>query len=229
MNGEGDAKEEAGRDCDRSDKGGWALEVVEAVVKRAGESRAAIRFSPWSTAQGMGMRDPKPTFGYVVGELRRRFLRLSYILVVEPRVSGVTTLTHVPEGQSNDFIREIWASSDGVHDRRLINAGGYNRNLGIAQADAKGDLPVIAYYGRPFIANVAGFAVPSRKGRAVGDWGSQLCYRYGSLDPKGYTDYPPAGEDTAWKDLFYVESKPSKKLGPLLLSRTPMRILYMYR
>ncbi|KAF5372387.1 hypothetical protein D9615_009290 [Tricholomella constricta] len=199
----------------------FALEVVEAVVERVGESRAAIRFSPWSTGQGellssiisylflvfvgcgMGMSDPKPTFGYVVGELRRRFPRLSYIHVVEPRVSGVTTLAHVPEGQSNDFIREIWGSGDGVHDRRLISAGGYNRNLGIAQADAKGDL--IAY-GRPFIANPD---LPYRLAKdvplAIG--ARKWYYRYGSLDPKGYTDYPPAGEETASKDLFYVESK----------------------
>ncbi|KAF5372381.1 hypothetical protein D9615_009310 [Tricholomella constricta] len=181
----------------------FALEVVEAVVKRVGERKAAIRFSPWSTAQGMGMSDPKPTFGYVVGELRRLFPRLSYIHVVEPRVSGVTTLAHVPEGQSNDFIREIWGSGDGVHDRRLISAGGYNRNLGIAQADAKGDL--IAY-GRPFIANPD---LPYRLAKdvplAIG--ARKWYYRYGSLDPKGYTDYPPAGEETASKDLFYVESK----------------------
>ncbi|KAG5644434.1 hypothetical protein DXG03_008529 [Asterophora parasitica] len=181
----------------------FALDVVEAVAERVGQSKTAIRFSPWSTGQGMGMNDPKPTFGYVVSELRRRFPHLAYIHVIEPRVSGVTTVARVPEGQSNDFIREIWGSGDGPNDRRLISAGGYDRKLGIAQAETKGDL--IAY-GRPFIANPD---LPYRLANdiplAIG--ARKWYYRYGSLDPKGYTDYPFAGEETSSKDLFWVESK----------------------
>lgn len=100
---------------------------------------------------GMGMTDPKPTFGYLISQLVTRHPRLSYIHVVEPRVDGMNTLAYIPVGRSNDFIREIWESGDGGGERRLISAGGYTRALGTECADKKGDL--IAY-GRPFIANV---------------------------------------------------------------------------
>ncbi|GLB40852.1 putative nadh flavin oxidoreductase nadh oxidase [Lyophyllum shimeji] len=157
----------------------FALEVVDAVVKRVGARKTAIRFSPWSTNQGMGMRDPKPTFSYVVRELRMRYPDLAYIHVIEPRVNGTTTLKSVPTGQSNDFIREIWCGGDS--ERRLISAGGYTRATGMAQADATGEL--IAY-GRPFIANPD---LPYRLAKnvplAVG--ARKWYYRYGSTDPKG--------------------------------------------
>jgi NADPH2 dehydrogenase len=114
-------------------------------------------------------------------------------------VDGTTTLENVPAGQSNDFIREIWSGGD----RRLISAGGYTRASGMAQADAKGDL--IAY-GRPFIANPD---LPYRLAKdvplTIGV--RKLYYQYGSTDPKGYTDYPFAGEEVATKDLSQAESK----------------------
>ncbi|KAG6865076.1 hypothetical protein C0991_005306 [Blastosporella zonata] len=182
----------------------FALDVVDAVVRRVGQRKTAIRFSPWSTNQGMGMSDPKPTFSYVVGELRRRFPDLSYIHLIEPRVNGTNTLERIPEGHSNDFLRKIWGNGDGPNDPRLISAGGYNRPLGIAQAEATGD---IIAYGRPFIANPD---LPYRLANdiplAVG--ARKWYYRNGSKNPKGYTDYPFAGDAyPAAKDIFWVESK----------------------
>jgi NADPH2 dehydrogenase len=104
----------------------------------------------------MGMQDPKPTFGYLVTQLRRLHPALSYIHVIEPR--------DVPIEGSNDFIRQIWVGNveDG-HDiddvalardgrrRVIISAGGYTRDLGMEYAETKGDL--IAY-GKLFLANV---------------------------------------------------------------------------
>ncbi|KAF8066539.1 hypothetical protein FPV67DRAFT_1670034 [Lyophyllum atratum] len=177
----------------------FALEVVDAVAKRVGARKTAIRFSPWTTVQGMGMTDPKPTFSYVVQQLRARIPDLSYIHVIEPRVNGTSTLKSIPAEQSNDFIRDIWSGGN----RRLISAGGYTRALGIAQADAKGDL--IAY-GRPFIANPD---LPYRleKDVPLTIGVRKLYYQYGSTDPKGYTDYPFVGEEMAAKNLFRAESK----------------------
>lgn len=97
----------------------------------------------------MGMEDPKPTFSHVLTQLRDRHPHLAYIHVVEPRVDSNVDRPSVPEGQSNDFIREIWAP------RPLVSAGGYTRESGIETAEQKGDL--IAY-GRPFLANVRAFA-----------------------------------------------------------------------
>lgn len=147
----------------------FALEVVDAIVKRVGEQKTAIRLSPWNTYQstypyptaatfcsrctpiGMGMKDPLPTFACLVSHLRKNHPNLAYIHVIEPRVDGAGTDISDIGDRSNDFIRNIWESGDGPGQRRLVSAGGYNRALGIERADSKGDL--IAY-GRLFISNV---------------------------------------------------------------------------
>jgi NADPH2 dehydrogenase len=169
----------------------FAVEIVDAVVRRVGESKTGIRLSPFGSVNGeiliflltqywfltccilypgMGMKDPKPTFSHLITQLKALHPGLSYIHVVEPRVSsdGVTSR---PTKDSNDFIRHIWVGDvDGTDSydnedstlngnkkrRVLISAGGYTRELGMEYADTKGDLIV---YGRPFIANVRLFFV----------------------------------------------------------------------
>ncbi|KAG5651137.1 hypothetical protein H0H81_009748 [Sphagnurus paluster] len=172
-----------------SNRARFGLEVMEAVVRRVGEKRAAIRLSPWGLNNSMGMSDPKPQFGYFVEELRKRFPNLAYVHAVEPRGDDHTDMT-LPGGHSNDFIREIWGSGDGPNDRRLISAGGHTRATGIETADKKGDLVA---YGRPFIANPdLPYRLENDIPLTVGD--RKWYYNYGSMDPKGYTDYPFAGE-----------------------------------
>ncbi|KAJ7146452.1 FMN-linked oxidoreductase [Mycena epipterygia] len=152
----------------------FPLEVVNAVVQAVGQNKTAIRFSPWGTFD-----DPKPTYAHLVTQLRERYPDLAYVHLVEPRVNGAQTVD-VKKGYSNDFIREIWG------DRRLISAGGYTRETAIAAAEEKGDL--IAF-GRLYIANPD---LPYRLLHGivltVGD--RALYYAPGSVDPKGYTDYP---------------------------------------
>jgi NADPH2 dehydrogenase len=91
------------------------------------------------------MLDPKPTYAYVVSQLRAKHPDLSYIHVIEP--SDELVATTAGERPSNDFIREIWGN------RKLISAGGYSDTLGRGpqMAEEKGDL--IAY-GRAYISNV---------------------------------------------------------------------------
>ncbi|THU79624.1 FMN-linked oxidoreductase [Dendrothele bispora CBS 962.96] len=151
----------------------FALEVVDAVVKAVGPRKTAIRISPWNNFQDMKMTDPKPTFAHLVSEIKKAHPTLSYIHVVEPRIQGAEVVD-VPEEESNDFIREIWASpeTETTNARRLISAGGYTRQTAIDAAEKTGDL--IAF-GRLFIANEADrttFYVPN------------------SSNPEGYTDYP---------------------------------------
>ena len=141
----------------------FPLEVTDAIVKAVGQKKTAIRFSPWGTYLGtffsihihclfltflvdMYFADPKPTYAYIVSELRERFPELAYLHVVEPRADGTSTVD-VKDGYSNDFIRDIWG------DRPLISAGGYTRATAIAAAE-KGEL--IAF-GRPYLANVSSF------------------------------------------------------------------------
>ncbi|KAF7419211.1 hypothetical protein PC9H_001797 [Pleurotus ostreatus] len=157
----------------------FGLEVIDSIVKRVGARKAAIRLSPWTTIQGMGMADPIPTFSYFVKTLRERHPGLAYLHVVEPRANGVVTVEK-KEGQSNDFIREIWAP------KVLISAGGYDRNLAIQMADEKGD--VIAF-GRFFISN-PDLPLRLKNGWPVEKGDRKKYYRPGSTDPDGYTSYP---------------------------------------
>ncbi|KAJ6495325.1 FMN-linked oxidoreductase [Mycena sanguinolenta] len=157
----------------------FPLEVAEAVVKTVGQKKTAVRISPWGTFNDMYFEHPKPTYAHFVTQLRDRYPELAYLHVVEPRVDGLETVD-IKDGYSNDFIRDIWG------DRRLISAGGYTRETAIAAAEEKGDL--IAF-SRPYIANPD---LPYRLlhdiALAVGN--RALYYVPGSVDPKGYTDYP---------------------------------------
>lgn len=159
----------------------FLLEVVDAVVKAIGPTKVGVRLSPWSDYNEMGMRDPIPTFSYLVSRLTELHPTLAYIHVIEPRVSGLGD-RNVRVGESNDFIRNIWSP------RPLISAGGYTRELAIAAADKAGDL--IAF-GRHFIAN------PDLPRRLIADVPLNRYDRstfYAPGDPKGYIDYPFSDE-----------------------------------
>ncbi|KAJ6601082.1 hypothetical protein DFH09DRAFT_1020338 [Mycena vulgaris] len=158
----------------------FPLEVADAVVKAVGQKKTAMRLSPWGTYLDMHFEDPKPTYAHLVTQLRERYPELAYLHVVEPRVDGTETIEVIKDGYSNDFIRAIW----GV--RRLISAGGYTRETALAAAEDKGDLIAFA---RPYIANPD---LPYRllHGIALAVGNRALYYAPGSVDPKGYTDYP---------------------------------------
>ncbi|KAF8215900.1 hypothetical protein K438DRAFT_1926356 [Mycena galopus ATCC 62051] len=158
----------------------FALEVTEAVVKAVGQKKTGFRISPWGTWQDMHFDDPLPTYAHLVTELRDRYPDLAYLHVVEPRADGDGTALGQKEHHSNDVLREIWG------DKPFISAGGYTRASGIAVAEEKGDLVAFA---RPYIANPD---LPYRLihdiALTIGD--RKLYYALGSVDPKGYTDYP---------------------------------------
>ncbi|KAJ7807282.1 hypothetical protein B0H14DRAFT_2873658 [Mycena olivaceomarginata] len=151
----------------------FALEVTEAVVKAVGQKKTGFRISPWGTWQEMHFDDPRPTSVTATPDF-------AYLHAVEPRANGDSTATAMKEHASNDFLREIWGS------RPFISAGGYTRASAIAAAQEKGDLIAFA---RPYIANPD---LPYRLihdiALTVGD--RALYYVLGSVDPKGYTDYP---------------------------------------
>ncbi|KAJ8462623.1 hypothetical protein ONZ45_g17870 [Pleurotus djamor] len=135
----------------------FALEVLEAVVKEVGEEKVGIRLSPWSTFLDMRMKDPKPTFKYLVTCIRDTYPKLAYIHVIEPRVHGNDVKPPSEEDdieESNDFIRDIWG------DRPLISAGGYTRETALRIA-AERQYELVAF-GRWFISNVsgAGYYIP---------------------------------------------------------------------
>ncbi|KAJ3848751.1 hypothetical protein EV368DRAFT_68001 [Lentinula lateritia] len=162
----------------------FGLEVMNAIVKAVGPERAAIRLSPWSTFQGMRMKDPKPTFRYFVEQLKKAHPALSYIHVVEPRIDGFEFRTDLPEWENNDFIREVWTQEG--NSRWLISAGGATRENAIQSADEKGD---IVAFGRPFIANPD---LPYRLEHDItlNAYDRNTFYVPDGNTPEGYTDYP---------------------------------------
>ncbi|KAF8151841.1 FMN-linked oxidoreductase, partial [Mycena galopus ATCC 62051] len=179
----------------------FCLEVVDAVVAAVGSKKTGIRLSPWSTYQStmrlflavqlvtifpsdMGMEDPKPTFAYLVAQILERHPQFAYIHSIEPRVDATTLRPVIPEGWSNDFLRDIWLSPES--ERRFISSGGYNRPLALEFADDKND---IIAFGRHFISNPD---LPYRllHNIELADYDRKRFYGPNTLDPKGFTDYP---------------------------------------
>ncbi|KAJ7038431.1 hypothetical protein C8F04DRAFT_1220372 [Mycena alexandri] len=167
----------------------FALAVVDAVVAAVGPKRTGLRISPWNSYQNMGMKDTKPTFTYLANELVKRHPELAYIHAVDPRVDATTLRAVVPEGWSNDFLRDIWVSP--LSDRRFISAGGYTLPLARKSADDNND---IIAFGRQFISNPD---LPYRllHGIPLNDYDRKRFYGPSTLDPKGFTDYPFASEN----------------------------------
>ncbi|KIK68707.1 hypothetical protein GYMLUDRAFT_153811 [Collybiopsis luxurians FD-317 M1] len=165
----------------------FALEIIDAVAKEIGEEKVAARLSPWSTFQDMRMKDPIPTYSYLVKTIKERHPDFAYLSVCEPRVVGSTTRdTVISSSDSNDFIREIWAP------KPLIVAGGFDRDSAIERADSTGDL--IAF-GRKYISNPD---LPQRllKDLPLTPYDRSTFYLTGDASGRGYTDWPFADEGT---------------------------------
>ncbi|KAJ8095063.1 hypothetical protein PM082_010281 [Marasmius tenuissimus] len=163
----------------------FALEVVDAVVKAVGPRKTGLRLSPWNTYQDTDDQDPVPTYSYLVKELKRTHPNLAYLHVADgPVDNGVGSL------HSHEFIREIWTKGPGGNEaengRRLISAGNFNLDTGAEIADTKGDLVA---YGRRFLAN-PDLPYRLRQNISLNPHDAPTFYVAGSLDPKGYTDYP---------------------------------------
>jgi NADPH2 dehydrogenase len=119
----------------------FAIEVVQAVVAAVGAERTAIRLSPWTTFQGMGMADPKPQFEDVIRKIAG-VGKLAYLHLVQGQLDGSSR----GEGETLDFAVRLW-------DGPLLIAGGLTpktaRNLVDEQFKGKN---VVAVFGRHFIS-----------------------------------------------------------------------------
>ena len=109
------------------------------------------------------MKDPVPTFTYLISRLAEEHPNLAYLHLIEPWVAGNADqgvnpaevvfpiaavrvpVTDMRARQSNDCLGRIWLP------RPLVTAGGYTRESAMRIADETGQL--IAF-GRAFISNV---------------------------------------------------------------------------
>ncbi|KAF8598281.1 FMN-linked oxidoreductase [Ceratobasidium sp. AG-I] len=166
----------------------FLLEITDAVTNAVGVKKTGIRFSPWSTFNGMRMTDPIPTYSYVLRELVKRYPDLAYVHFVE--LSGLTSNVDERENgagsieltASNAFARAIWGS------RTYLSAGGYDPESALAAAENLGNAGIV--FGRYFMSN-PDLPERLRTGAALTPFNSQTFYSPG---PVGYVDYPRAHE-----------------------------------
>ena len=175
----------------------FMMEAVEAVVNVVGESKVAIRLSPFFS-MGLNDYDPFETFGYVCEQLVLKFPRLSYISLTEPRWRS----TRVKEF-SNDYFRAIIRGISPTNVSKteqdsqfqfpdptdanpivIISAGGYSPSDGESTSERTGD---VVGFGRLFISN-PDLVYRIRNGLELNSYDRSTFY---SQNPViGYTDYP---------------------------------------
>ncbi|CAE6403949.1 unnamed protein product [Rhizoctonia solani] len=168
----------------------FALEVLEAVVEAVGAKRTGIRFSPWATFQGMRMKNPIPTFAYLVSEIAQRYPDLAYVHFIEPVASGSTGAEDESRDRdtnggftSNDFARVIW------QPRPFFSAGGFKPESAFLEAETKGACVVM---GRYFISN-PDLPERLRYGIPLAPYNRGTFYTAGPRAMEGYIDYPQVG------------------------------------
>ncbi|KAH9854456.1 hypothetical protein C2E23DRAFT_73856 [Lenzites betulinus] len=157
-------------------KARFPLAVIDAVTKAIGEKRTAVRISPWSAWNDVGVADQIPTFTYFVSRLAQDHPNLAYLSIVEPGLSAGEDKA-IEEGETNNFIRKLWLP------RTLISAGRYTRESAIQKAEETGEL--IAF-GRRFLSNPD---LPFRlhNNLPLTKWSRDVYYT--PEDPHGYIDY----------------------------------------
>ncbi|RDX42072.1 NADH:flavin oxidoreductase/NADH oxidase [Lentinus brumalis] len=153
----------------------FVFEVMDAIVAAVGQSKTAMRLSPWSKYQDMRMDDPVPTFTYVVKQLKERYPKLAYLHTITP----LAPANQGPEDPSQaDFMDKLWAPNP------VITTGGYTRDSGLKTAEETGR---IIGYGVLFTANPD---LPFRLEKNLPMNELELPTLYAKGFEQGYTTYP---------------------------------------
>ncbi|KAI0252327.1 NADH:flavin oxidoreductase/NADH oxidase [Lactifluus subvellereus] len=154
----------------------FPLEVIDAVAKTVGAERTAVRISPWSDFQDMGMKDPLPTFTTFVERIRTAHPNLAYIHAIEP-INGKPEVDG-GSAQSNESLRE----TAGVIP--YIAAGGLNSASATSTVEKHGGLVA---FGRHFLAN-PDLPLRLKEGHPLTPYNRDTFYTPESA--VGYVDYP---------------------------------------
>ncbi|RWA13932.1 hypothetical protein EKO27_g1212 [Xylaria grammica] len=158
----------------------FAVEVTKAVVNAIGADKTAIRLSPFSDFQSMGMENPYPQFEYLVRQLKP--LNLSYLHLVEPRISGSVD-GECGTGHSLDFLIELWDNQSPV-----VLAGGFLPESATHVVDERWkDFDIIIAFGRYFISN-PDLVFRLREGIEFAKYDRTTFYTPGKAE--GYIDFP---------------------------------------
>lgn len=93
----------------------FTLEILAQVTSLIGQERTGIRISPFSTFQGMGKEeDIFETFAYLCTQIKKRFPRLAYVSVTDPRLESEAK-DGVNKVYSSDIFRGIFRGIDPNH------------------------------------------------------------------------------------------------------------------
>jgi N-ethylmaleimide reductase len=151
------------------------FEIVVAVTSVWGKGRVAVRLGPGGTWNAMFDSDPLRLFSFVATKLNR--YDLAYLHLIEPRVSGSTTMHPKDGAVAAEQLRPLF-------NGKLIAAGGFEPDSAMAAVDS-GLLDAVAF-GRYFVAN-PDLVRRIRDSLPLNDYDRATFYTFGA---EGYTDYP---------------------------------------
>lgn len=181
----------------------FCLEVTKAVVAAIGADRVGVRFSPFSSFQGMGMADPVPQYSYLIRCLKN--LKPAYLHLVEARVSGNADSKRT---ENIDFALNIWDNVSPV-----LVAGGFTPESAKRAVDEKyKGKNVMIVFGRYFISN-PDLPYRVRKGIALNPYDRDNFYT--AQAAKGYTDYPFSKEFQAERLIQSIRELQARSIGDL--------------
>ncbi|KAL4918977.1 hypothetical protein BDW62DRAFT_180240 [Aspergillus aurantiobrunneus] len=160
----------------------FPLEVIRAVVDAIGVERTAIRYSPWSTFQGMGVdadEELVEQFGYMARKTAE--FKLAFVHLVEARIAG-NTETDMNGGRNLQFFFDAYERAGPV-----MVAGGYVGETAREAADVHyQDYEVLVAIGRPWTANPD---LPFRVKQRIPLRPYEREHFYTVRSPRGYIDY----------------------------------------
>ncbi|KAK9378125.1 uncharacterized protein V2V93DRAFT_376619 [Kockiozyma suomiensis] len=159
----------------------FALNILDKAAEAIGEEKLAIRLSPFNEIQGMGMKDPYPTFSYLISQLESKHPDLAYLHVVEPRVSGYLD-REIKEGETSEVYKKLWSGP-------WVAAGGFTPATAIEFAE-KNSKSLVAF-GRHFISN-PDLVAKVMEGLPLTPYDRNTFYI--NKSPEGYINIPYAEE-----------------------------------
>ncbi|CAI6340160.1 unnamed protein product [Periconia digitata] len=164
----------------------FAIEVTQAVVDAVGAEKTGIRLSPFSTFQGMHMKEPVPQFSDVIKKLAP--FNLSYIHLVESRISGNADI------EATEKLEPLMELYKGP----MLIAGGFKPDSAKTFVDEEhSNKDIVVVFGRYFIST-PDLVYRLEKGIPLNEYNRDTFYNAGS--ETGYIDYPFSKE-------FLAESK----------------------
>jgi len=155
----------------------FPLQVANALAETIGADRVAVRLSPWSKFQTMGMKDPEPQFTYFISQLPRD---LAYVHAVESRILG-NNEDPTSEYHSLDALQDAWGQ-----DKVFMRAGGFKPKTAVSVSEQPRNVNGLIAIGRYFISNPD---LPRRikLGVELEPYNRDLFYN--KTEARGYVDY----------------------------------------